>query len=234
MAMIIGNGRLDQGQPSAVVVFSREPVAGRTKTRLASGIGAEEAAEVHGLLLEHTLAQVRRAGLVGFVSLASRPTTWRPPEGTAWLLQRGADLGARLHDAFTRVLGLGFAKVLIIGSDCPELGAHHLVEALRALEDAPVVVGPASDGGYWLIGQRQAGWDLFSGVPWSSPATLDATRRRLRTLDLGWCELETLSDVDTADDLRRILSGERLERHLADQLNRHLGESQLALKASIS
>lgn len=188
-----------------LVVFGREPVPGRVKTRLAREIGVERAAVVYAALLERTLAAAVATGVPVVLSLAeARRGTWAPPSGLRVEVQSHGDLGRRMLEAFSRRFAEGVDRVLLIGSDCPGVSRFRLLEALEVLSRAPVVVGPAVDGGYWAIGQRAPGVDCFSGVPWSSPETLRATRRRLRRLGVPWEEIETLADVDTVEDLERL------------------------------
>jgi len=185
-----------------LVVFGREPLPGRVKTRLAHGIGAERAAAVYAMLLKRTLAEAMATGVPVVFSLGGAPTRgWTPPEGLRVEVQGHGDLGRRMWEAFSRRFAEGTDRVLLIGSDCPGVTRICLLEAFEALSRAPVVLGPARDGGYWAVGQRAPDTDCFSGVPWSSPRTLRATRERLRLLKVPWAETKTLADVDTAADL---------------------------------
>jgi glycosyltransferase A (GT-A) superfamily protein (DUF2064 family) len=129
-----------------------------------------------------------------------------------------------MRDAFDRRFGENYDHVITIGSDCPSLLPRHLLAARRALDDHSVVLGPARDGGYWLVAQRRPGVDLFAGVPWSSPETLAATRTRLAALDIPWMELDILGDVDTAHDLRNTLADSAVDSGLRRALRRALGE----------
>ncbi len=183
---------------TAVVVFAREPVPGRAKTRLAATVGGIAAAAVYAALFENTLAVAAGTGFDLVLSLAEPPSpAWTGCLGWRWEVQSGADLGNRMLKAFEVRFGEGYDRVLIVGSDVPNLGVDHLRSAERALDTAAAVLGPASDGGYWLVAQRRPGVDLFSGIPWSSPDTLAATRRRLEQLRVTWSELEQLDDLDT-------------------------------------
>ncbi len=186
----------------SVVIFGRQPVAGSVKTRLARGVGPGRAAAVYAALLRHALEVAQQGEAEVVLSLAATPAPgWKPPSPTAVEVQAPGDLGCRMAEAFARRFVAGARVVVLIGSDCPGLRPRHLVEAFSALETAGVVLGPATDGGYWLVGQRTPGIDLFSGVPWSHPETLAATRRRLHALGAAWSELEKLADIDTEEDL---------------------------------
>ena len=210
---------------TAVVVFAREPLPGRVKTRLAAAIGEAAAARVYAALLEHTLAVAAETAIDLVVSYAEGPSpAWTADHAQRWEVQRGGDLGERMRDAFARRFGEGCDCVVIVGSDCPPLRQEHLTGAVDALEDAPVVLGPSADGGYWLVGQRRPGVDLFSGVPWSSPGTLAATRQRLESLSAAWVELDKFDDVDTGDDLHTALADPRVAPELRQRLLNALEE----------
>jgi rSAM/selenodomain-associated transferase 1 len=204
---------------TAAVVFAREPVAGRVKTRLAAEVGDATAALVYEALLEHALAGVAGSGLEPVLSLAEPPSPgWTALRGRRWEVQRPGSLGSRMAEAFDVRFGEGYDRVIVVGSDVPGLRSDHLVSAERALDAADVVLGPATDGGYWLVAQRRSGADLFSGVPWSSPDTLAATRRRLRTLGVKWVELQELNDLDTEADLSAAIADPLIHPELRRRL----------------
>ena len=186
----------------SLVIFGREPIPGRVKTRLARDIGAERAAAVYAMMLERTLVEAMATGIPVVLSLAEDLTgCWLPPDGPRVEVQADGDLGRRMLEAFRLRFAEGADRVLLIGSDCPGATRVHLLKAFEILSGVAVVLGPAEDGGYWAIGQRAPGVDCFSGVPWSSPGTLPATREKLRSGDVRWAETVTLADVDTAEDL---------------------------------
>ena len=192
---------------TAVIVFARAPVPGRVKTRLIPALGAEAATDLYRRMLEHAVASAAAAA-VGPVRLCVSANARHPclrelasRFGCELLAQVGADLGVRMHhatsDALTR-----HSAVLLIGSDCPARDEHDLRAAARALADgAEVVLGPASDGGYVLIGLRAPAPTLFTGVSWGGPEVLDQTRARLRAADLRWRELAVRRDIDEPRDL---------------------------------
>jgi len=204
---------------TAVVVFAREPVPGRVKTRLAAEIGEVGAARVYAALFDRALEVVAGVGFDLVVSYAEAPSPeWTADHPQRWEVQRGGDLGARMSDAFDRRFGEGSDRVVIVGSDCPQLRKAHLTGAADALRDAPVVLGPATDGGYWLVAQRRPGVDLFTGIPWSSRRTLAATRQRLAALAAKWIELDELDDLDTGDDLHAALADPGVAKELRARL----------------
>lgn len=184
-----------------VVVFGRVPQAGRVKTRLARVIGDAAATEVYAALLANTLAEAAATATTLFFLAESPPQGWVPPAGIAWEVQREGDLGQRMRDAFARRFAAGAREVLLVGSDSPAIDRVHLAAAFAALQRAPVVLGPAADGGYWLVGQCRPGVDLFSDVPWSSTETLERTYERLDLLGVEAVEVAALRDLDEASDL---------------------------------
>lgn len=200
---------------TAVVVFGREPVAGRVKTRLAAAIGDAAAARIYAVLLDHTLGQVRNCDTHAVLSVSDPPSSgWRPSLGIPVEVQPAGDLGKRLVSAFERRFSEGFERVVVVGSDIPGLTTAMVTAALGRLTTYQAAVGPSRDGGYWLIGQRHPGADLFSDVPWSSLQTLEATRQRIRELGLSLVELAVLEDVDTRTDLEAVLASGKLATDL--------------------
>lgn len=192
-----------------VLVFAKAPVPGTVNTRLAPVLGADGAAELHRRLTRQSVATALRAG-VGPVTLCCAPDTGHPffrrlerRLGVSLQPQRGADLGERMADALDRALKRRRAAILI-GADCPELDADYLRSAARLLtrEALPVVLGPALDGGYVLIGASRMDPSLFQGVPWGEAGVLSATRARLRALGWAFGELAVLADIDRPEDLK--------------------------------
>jgi rSAM/selenodomain-associated transferase 1 len=204
---------------ACLVIFGREPVPGQVKSRLASDIGAEAAAQVYAATLAHTLDVARSSGTRVVLSLADVPSgEWVRSLDVFVEIQRGDDLGDRMNDAFARRFSEGETRVVMVGSDCPWLTATHVARASAKLGGAHAVLGPATDGGYWLLAQRPPGLALFARIPWSSPDTLHQTRRRIAALGGTWFELEELVDIDTGADLDLVLADERTPEPLRRQL----------------
>jgi rSAM/selenodomain-associated transferase 1 len=204
-----------------VVVYGREPIAGRVKTRLADAVGEQKAADVYGELLDHTLHQASESGLQAILSLSSTPSEdWAQSIRLPWETQCEGDLGERLAATFELRFSEGRSHVVVIGSDCPGITANHIRSAIDALKEYPIVLGPAEDGGYWLVGQRSPGVDLFSGIPWSTPCALEETRKRLRGMAVAWTELDPLADVDTLADLERALVSSDVDANVRTRLGR--------------
>jgi hypothetical protein len=191
---------------TAIAVMARAPVAGQAKSRLIPALGAEGAAALQARLIERTVATAASAR-IGPVTLWATPDETHPlfgalrrQFGVALARQPDGDLGARMHAA---VDAAGCAA-LVIGTDCPALTADHLHLAAATLRNYDVVVIPADDGGYVLIGLRQPHAALFAGIEWGTARVMAETRRRLQSLTLSWRELPTLWDVDTPEDLERL------------------------------
>ena len=125
---------------------------------------------------------------------------WLP--GVRLLPQSGADLGARMSAAFTRAFERGAGRAAIIGTDTPAISRATVAVALDALDEADVVVGPAEDGGYYLLALRQPLPELFEGVAWSTPAVLEETLARAEHRALRVRQLTRLRDIDTPADLQ--------------------------------
>ena len=181
-----------------VAIFTKWPAPGRAKTRLIPTLGPDGAARLHARLVEQTLAVVRASGLTFEV----RVTGAGPPEFTQWLGddvaivdQGDGDLGARL----ARVP----APMLLIGADAPDLTAEHLRAAAVALDRAPAVIGPAADGGYWLLGLARMMPHLFTSMPWGTDNVAAETIARLTADRIAPVMLPTLHDCDRPEDLAR-------------------------------
>jgi rSAM/selenodomain-associated transferase 1 len=196
-----------------LVVFLRAPRPGTVKTRLARSIGLAEACAVYRQLVDWLVPQIAAASLgveLRFTpdDAAAEIEPWRRP---GWTLapQGSGDLGARMWRAVTENRAGGADRVLIIGTDCPGLRAADLLAAAAALDANELVLGPAQDGGYWLIGLRAAQRRLFEDIPWSTARVLETTLERARQDRLGVHLLRTLSDIDTAEDWEAFLTEQR-------------------------
>lgn len=192
----------------AVVVFARAPELGKVKTRLAADLGDGVALEIYELLVSRTLQMTRALDdcmrVVQFTPAGAREKMSRWLEDDLLLeAQCEGDLGERMACALERRFNSGCERVLLIGTDAPDLTAGILEQAFRRLDDNSVVVGPAVDGGYYLIGMCEPHPELFSGVPWSAGDTLSRTLEAARHAGLSVHLLPELADVDTADDWKR-------------------------------
>lgn len=193
-------------EPVAIAVLAKAPVAGFAKTRLIPTLGAERAAQLQACLIARAVSTACAAN-------TGPVTVWATPDATdpafqmlsarhaVTLARQGdGDLGARMLAALAATGG----PTLVIGTDCPAMTPGHLRMAAERLRDADVVICPAEDGGYVLIGMRTPLPVLFDGMTWSTNEVMAETRRRLRQHQLTWQEPVTLWDVDVPEDLTKL------------------------------
>jgi rSAM/selenodomain-associated transferase 1 len=196
--------------PFAVGVFARAPVAGKAKTRLLPAIGPAGTERLQAHLIERTLTIVcgsPRARTTLFVRgdsqhahIVSCSHRFNIPVRE----QIGDNLGERMHAAFVSMLS-GFPRALIVGVDNLTLTGNLLLDAEEALQKSDVVVQPAADGGYTLLGLSRPRAALFKGIPWGTPSVMRLTRERIAQEGLRATELSTTWDLDTPTDLGRAL-----------------------------
>lgn len=192
----------------ALRVFAKAPVPGRVKTRLAGALGKKRAAALYDDLLQRTLATAVAAN-IGPVTLFCTPDSSHPRfeqlaanHSVDLAEQCGADLGARMFGALATGLTTHPGS-MVIGTDCPFLNERYLNDAASVLAEGtvPVVIGPAVDGGYVLLGATRLHASLFGGIDWGHSSVLASTRQRLEALGWGWRELAPLHDIDRPEDL---------------------------------
>jgi uncharacterized protein len=210
----IREGPKHQHRDRTLIVFARAPEPGYVKTRLAAELGAAEAFSVYSRLGERVVAAVRAGGSYS-VTVAYTPPGAEPlmrrwlGASVALRPQSDGDLGERMATAVADAFSADAERVVVIGTDCPDVTADVVEEAFTRLDAADVVLGPASDGGYYLIGMSRPHRALFDGVPWSSADTLHATLERARASGLSVALLDERRDIDTAEDWRAWLASVR-------------------------
>ena len=176
-------------------MFAKAPVPGQVKTRLCPPLTPDEAATLHGSfvidMLERTKAAVAKLKLPLDRYLACAPSStlvffqiMEERQSVKLIDQVGDDLGARMQQAFTTLFGKGYQRVFIVGTDVPSLPLDHYKQALVLLDTHDVVLGPALDGGYYLIGLNRRTPELFTAIPWSTGQVLALTQEKARTLGL--------------------------------------------------
>jgi hypothetical protein len=185
------------------MVFAKNPEIGKVKTRLAKTIGDEKALMIYLKLLEHTYAIADKVFADKAVFYSEKVQEFDILDYYKFpkFLQKGENLGDRMDRAFGQAFGQHYEKVIIIGSDCYELTSEIIEDALVALDNHNVVVGPAHDGGYYLLGMDRHYSHLFRNKVWSSENVLLDTILDLKKLKLSYSLLPTLSDVDEEKDL---------------------------------
>lgn len=215
---------------AALVIFAKAPIPGQVKTRLCPPLTPDEAASLHGSFvldtLERTKAAIAKFRLPAARILACAPSSTHvffkimaERHGVQLLDQEGADLGARMHAAFASLFAQGFKRVVLVGTDVPSLPLAHYRQAFETLGSHDLVLGPAQDGGYYLMGLTRPAPELFHDIPWSGDRVLAATRDRAGEAGLRIGLLPVWRDVDTIDDLRSLIqdSSNESQRPQADR-----------------
>jgi len=193
------------------MIFAKNPEIGKVKTRLAKTIGDKKALMIYLKLLEHTHAIADRVFADKAIFYSEKVQDFDILDYYKFpkFLQKGKDLGDKMERAFGQAFGQDYEKVIIIGSDCFELSTEIIEDAFTALDDHNVVIGPAQDGGYYLLGMDRHYPHLFKGKNWSTEDVFLDTLLDVKKLKLSYSILPTLNDVDEEKDL-----GE-LRKHLA-------------------
>lgn len=187
------------------MVFVRNPVLGKVKTRMAKKIGEKTALDIYKMLLFYTekvVYQMRGCNKAVFYSdIIEKGDMWHD---TAYqkFVQKGNDLGERMKNAFSLAFSKSYKNVIIIGSDCVEVTEAIFEDAFLKLNSADVVIGPANDGGYYLLGMKSLHKELFENIPWSTENVLLDTMNVCKKLNLKYHLLPALSDVDTVENMR--------------------------------
>jgi uncharacterized protein len=191
-----------------LVIFTRYPEAGKTKTRLISALGSEGAATLQRQMTEHTISQVRYLSKGFNLSFEVRFAGGSLQLVLDWLgsdifcqPQGEGDLGVRLVRSLVYAFDSGAEKVVIIGTDCPDLSDEILVKAFEQLDCKNLVLGPAEDGGYYLIGLERPVPDLFTDIAWGTSQVLQQTIKIAQRLNLSVGYLPVLHDIDRPEDL---------------------------------
>ncbi|MCX5883902.1 MAG: TIGR04282 family arsenosugar biosynthesis glycosyltransferase, partial [Deltaproteobacteria bacterium] len=180
-----------------LIIFTRYPEPGSTKTRLIGALGANGAAELHRQMAELVVGVARELKSSTGIAIEIRFVGGDDSKMRQWLGndmeyagQIGQDLGERMDNAFKAGFDRGCDRIVVVGSDCPELTADILKEAFHALDHHSVVLGPASDGGYYLVGLKQLISNIFHNIPWGTENVLEETRKALSSLEVSNALLE--------------------------------------------
>ena len=187
---------------NALIIFAKNPVYGKVKTRLATEVGNDKALEVYNELLKHTrdvAAQVTARRFVFYADKVEVGDLWE--SGFDKKIQSHGILGERMTKAFAEVSNEGFEKKIIIGTDCFEITADIINDGFDQLDDNDIVLGPATDGGYYLLGMKKSIDEIFVDIPWSTEHVLGRTLEICKGLSLSVYRLPMLSDIDTKADL---------------------------------
>jgi len=190
-------------QNRLLLLFVRNPESGKVKTRLAKDLGNEKALEIYIKLLEHTHSitqQVKAAKLVYYADEVKEHDLWESGEYQK-SVQPAGDLGYKMEYAFNKAFLEGYKDVVIIGSDCLQLDQELIEQAFSDLETGDIVLGPATDGGYYLLGMKQLHSSLFRDKAWSTASVFSETLAAIKHENLTYTLLPVLSDIDRAEDV---------------------------------
>jgi uncharacterized protein len=207
---------------AALVIFAKAPIPGQVKTRLCPPLTADEAATLHGSFvldtLERTKAAVGKLKLPFDRYLACSPSStgvffkiMEERQGVKLIDQVGDDLGARMNQVFETMFASGYQHVLIVGTDVPSLPLEYYQQALALLDKHDLVLGPAHDGGYYLIGLNTPMPALFENIPWSTDRVFSLTRKKADGLGVSPALLSAWRDIDSIDDLKALIEASSLD-----------------------
>ncbi len=189
-----------------LIIFVKNPIKGTAKTRLAKTIGEEEAHKVYLELLDHTRKIATEANChknLFYNKYIDEEDAW-PNDTFNKKLQQEGNLGFKMQSAFKEIFGQiteNVQKVIIIGSDCGDLDSQTINQAFDELEKADLVIGPAEDGGYYLLGMKKMCNEIFEEMPWSTEKLLKLTLKKIQSLGLSVKLLKQLNDIDEYEDL---------------------------------
>lgn len=195
--------RLPDTDNSLLIIFYRNPEIGKVKTRLAATLGDSAALAIYLYLVAHTKSITKNLPVdkaVYYSHYVDTEDNWQNDVYQKYF-QTGEDLGERMANAFMRGFQAGYRSICIIGTDCPELTSATVEEAFARLHSNDTVIGPAKDGGYYLLGMKTYHPALFINKLWSTNSVCEATIHDFKTLGLNYHELPVLADVDEERDL---------------------------------
>lgn len=184
-----------------LIIFTRNPELGKVKKRLAAKTGKKAALDIYRFLLKHTAEITRELSADKEVHYSERiPTEDLWDETYSKKVQKGEDLGERMKNAFQQGFEAGYRNIIIIGSDLYDLNHSDLIRAFQALEDSSYVIGPATDGGYYLLGMKSLNSDLFKNKSWSTASVFEDTVKDMDANNIT--VLEKRNDIDHFEDLQ--------------------------------
>ena len=188
-----------------LIVFIKNPGLGKVKTRLAKSVGDEQALSIYNRLIDITLRETDRLDCKKDIWFSDSDevsnSVFVARKSYTQKVQKGDSLGERMLYAFQQSFQDNFEKVVIIGSDCPELRSFMLEKSFQLLDSFDLVIGPAQDEGYYLLGMNGFYPEMFSGINWSTSSVLRETIKRANDSDLLFTLLDELNDIDTIEDL---------------------------------
>jgi hypothetical protein len=228
----------DLAGADVLAVFVKEPRPGTVKSRLAAAIGPEAAAGVYRAIAEDVVRRTTpqrdeydRVVVFDPPAAGAAIGEWLGVTAGALLPQSTGDIGARMERALDELFQRGARRVALIGTDVPALEREDVRGALESLDEHDVALGPATDGGYYLIALKRPEPELFRGIRWSSPDVLTGTLERAATRGLSVRVLRTIGDVDTIEDLAAAWERVRplLDEEMRQEIERTMARTQLKI-----
>jgi rSAM/selenodomain-associated transferase 1 len=191
---------------AALIIFQKNEELGKVKTRLAVTVGEEKALEIYRILISYTYQVIQDLPLTTYIFFSNFiPNSVADiPSNFVLRLQEGENLGERMSNAFQLLFKSGYQRILILGTDCAQLESRHITDAIQKLDEKDVVIGPAEDGGYYLLGMKKSTTSLFEGIEWSTSQVFSQTIEKLTQAELSYGIIETLSDVDVEEDWEKV------------------------------
>jgi len=193
-----------------LLFFIKSPEKGRVKTRLASAVGDEMAVRLYRRFLLETLFTLNRGTFLFYLCFYPENSLsdlkgWLGDD-YLYMPQKGEDLGERMKNGFIDAFAMNFKRVVLIGSDIPDLPLEFIEEAFTSLQEKDIVIGPSLDGGYYLIGFKDKNFSLrvFEGIPWSTKRVFEETMKILKQEGFTVHTLQHWRDIDTIDDLKNL------------------------------
>ncbi|MBT8386611.1 MAG: TIGR04282 family arsenosugar biosynthesis glycosyltransferase [Ignavibacteria bacterium] len=196
-------------EQNALIIFARYPVLGKVKTRLASSFGKEFALGFYKECSKHLFTEIEQNQNEYFTPFLfcsekdelNKMIDW-VGQDFEYYYQEGSDLGERINNAFNKVFTLDAKKAIIIGTDIPDVSNKLITGSFKLLDEKDFVIGPSTDGGYYLLGMKNLDCDLFSGIKWSTESVLDETVNRMIENNCSYTKLEHLHDIDDERSLK--------------------------------
>lgn len=194
-----------QSNRDALIVFARNPILGKVKTRLAKDVGEDRALEVYINLLNHTYIQTKNLFCDKFLFLSEKTDNNLFDKTFNQLVQNGNGLGEKMKIAFKKLFEMGYQKILIIGTDCPGLTEEIILNAFEYLLGFDFIIGPSIDGGYYLLGMKEPNYFVFENMVWSNEQVLNRTIKKIKSKNKKFHLLKELKDIDEEKDFHTVL-----------------------------
>lgn len=222
----VDNSRQKPCRNAILGIYAKQPLPGQCKTRLCPPLSATEAADLYACFLRETVSRMQAGNSYDLAICYAGQRSWFEQAFPGLLLvpQQGADLGARMAASLSDFIQQGYQRAVLIGSDAPDLPLELVEQAFVALRQTEVVLAPATDGGYVLIGESTHRPELFSAIHWSTGTVLTETRQRITQYGIKAVELDCWEDLDDLQDLSRFLRRSpeaKTAAHLRQQLAQH-------------